>query len=63
MIKLIAITAKEARDINLRNGMETEENDGHRTFWATNEERTDTWLYDSKKERDEAIERNNCTLL
>jgi hypothetical protein len=58
-MKLIAITAKEAKEINLRKGMETEENDGRRTFWATNEERTETWIYDSKKERDEAIERNN----
>lgn len=62
-MKLIAITAKEAREINLRTGMETEENDGHRTFWVTNEERTATWLYDSKKERDEAIERHNNALL
>ena len=58
-MKLIAITAKEAKRINIRNGMETWEEDGQRTFWATDEERSETWMFDSKKERDEAIERNN----
>lgn len=58
-MKLIAITAKQAKEINLKNGMETWEGDGQRTFWATDEEKTETWVYDSKKERDEAVKRNN----
>lgn len=60
-MKLIVISAKEAREINLRNGMSTEECDGHRTFWATNEDRSETWIYESKRERDEDIARNNET--
>lgn len=47
-----AITAKQARKINDRNGMETEENDGRKTYWATNESETETYSFESKAERD-----------
>lgn len=47
-----AITAKQAYAINKRNGMETEENDGRKTYWATNESETETYSFESKIERD-----------
>lgn len=57
--KMKAITAKQAEAINRRNGMETWEGDGHKTFWATDDEERETWLFDSKSERDEFVQRNN----
>lgn len=47
-----AITPKQARVINTRNGMDTCDDDGIKTFWATNESETETWMFESKKERD-----------
>ena len=54
-----AITAKQAKVINRRNGMETLEGDGITTYWATDDDESATWFFDSKKERDEFVQRNN----
>ena len=54
-----AITAKQAKIINIRNGMGTEDMDGCRTYWATDDEELETWIFDNKKERDEYVRRNN----
>ena len=53
-----AITAKQAEVINRRNGLETLWGDGQ-TYWATDDEESATWDFDSKKERDEFVRRNN----
>ena len=45
-----AITAKEARKINERLGLEWD--DEQRTFWAYDEESYEIYDFDSKKERD-----------
>lgn len=50
------ITAREAEKINSRNGMDTWEEDGIKTYWATNEAETETWVFESKKERDKFVE-------
>lgn len=52
-----AITRKQAQKIGERSGYPITENDG-RTFYATDEKESEVWEYDSKKERDEAVERN-----
>lgn len=53
-----AITAKQSKVINRRNGMDTLDGDGI-TYWATNDDESATWAFDSKKERDEFVQRNN----
>ena len=53
-----AITAKRAEIINRRNGLDTLWGNG-RTYWATDDEESVTWDFDSKKERDEFVRRNN----
>lgn len=58
-MKFKAITAKEARAINLKNGMETCENDGRATFWATLEDETETFDFNSKAERDDFVKMAN----
>lgn len=55
-MKLKAITAKEAKRINDKNGMGMPYGDG-RTFYATDENETEVWEFDSNVERDEAISR------
>ena len=54
-----AITVKKADEINRKNGMETWAEDGCRTFWATNENESETWAFDSKKERDQFVAKHN----
>lgn len=51
------ISPKEAEKINRRNGMDTYEDDG-RTFWATNEDETETYPFGTNKEREKAIKQN-----
>lgn len=59
MVKAKAITAKKAYEITEKTGMELCGADDGRTFYATNEEESGVWLFDSKKERDAWVERNN----
>ena len=54
-----AITAREAKRIGEKTGFPPTEGDG-RTYYATNEEETELWEYDSKKERDEHVEKHNA---
>lgn len=49
--KLIAITAKQARELCDKLGLCFPEGDG-KTFFATNKERTEVYEYESKKDRD-----------
>lgn len=58
-MKVKKITAKEARAINRRLGMETWEDDGASTFWATDENESGCWVFDTKAERDEFVNRCN----
>ena len=59
MTQVKAITAKQAKKITERTGMcLSGELDG-RTFYGTNIEETDVWEFDSKRERDAWVERNN----
>lgn len=54
---LKAITRKQAIEIGNRTGYPVTEGDG-RTFYATNESESGVWEFDSKKDRDKAIERS-----
>lgn len=58
-MKVKKITAAQARKINLRNGMETWDGDDRKTFLATDEAEDGAWMFYSKKERDEFVEREN----
>ena len=49
---------RQALQLNKRLGLETWENDGERLFWATNNDETATWCFDSKKDRDEFVQNN-----
>lgn len=53
------ITAAQAKKINAKLGLEFEDGDGVRTFWATNDEETEITSFDSKRERDRFLERAN----
>lgn len=53
-MKLKAITRKEAYRIANKRGVTISEDDG-RTYYATNEEETEVWEFDSKRDRDKAI--------
>lgn len=53
------ITAKKAREINTRTGMETWEEDGGKTYWAADEAETGTYFFDTLKERNEFVARHN----
>lgn len=55
-MKAKKLTAKEAMKLMDKLGLDYG-NDG-RTFYATNEEETAVWEFDSKKERDEFLERH-----
>ena len=58
-IKVKAITARKAQEISNKTGMALcGEMDG-RTFYATDENETEVWLFDSKKERDNFVQKNN----
>ena len=52
-MKKKAITAKYAYELIEKLGLCT--GDDGRTFYATNEEETEVWEFDTKKERDEFI--------
>lgn len=58
MMKLRAVTVKEAYKIAYKLGVSITEGDG-RTFYATDEKETGIWEFDSKYDRDKAIERNS----
>ena len=53
-MKLKPITAKQAEKLTKKLGLCF--GDDGRTFYATNEEETDIWEFDSKKERDKACQ-------
>lgn len=53
------ITAKQAKVINERLGLETWECDGQKTYWACNEEETSIYAFDSIAERKEFLEMVN----
>lgn len=55
-MKYIALTYKEAKKLTEELGLCW--GDDKRTFYATNEDRTEIWEYDSKAERDRAIKIN-----
>lgn len=57
-MKYMAITRNEALRIARRSGYSLSESDG-RTYYATNESRSEVWEYGSKKERDEAVKEGN----
>ena len=57
-MKVKAITAREARKINLANGMSVCDDDV-KTYWAATEDETETIDFETKEERDEFVKRNN----
>lgn len=59
MKKFKAITSKKAQEITNKTGMALCGADDGRTFYATNEEESGVWLFDTKKERDAFVDRNN----
>lgn len=56
-MKMKKITAKEAQRITRRLGQSLV--DDGLTYYATNEEETGVWTFDSKKERDQAVSNND----
>lgn len=50
-MKKIKLTAKEAKRLAEELGLDID--DGGTTFYATNEEKTEIWDFDTKKEREE----------
>lgn len=54
-MKRIKISAKEAIRIERSFGRDLCGEDDGRTFYATDEDRTGVWCFDTKKERDEFI--------
>lgn len=52
-MKIYPITRKEAQAIGIKTGYPITEDNG-RTFYATNEDKTEIWEFDTKKERDNA---------
>ena len=53
-MKIKAITRKEAEQILRKNGLAMTEGDG-RTFFATDENESEVWEFDSKAKRDKAV--------
>lgn len=51
-----AITAKEAIRIGEKTGYPPTEGDG-RTYYATDRDETELWEFDTKRERDEFVQR------
>lgn len=58
MAKVKAITAAQAKRIGEKTGYPISWGNG-RTFYATNEEESGVWEFDSKRERDAWVARNN----
>ena len=58
-MKYKKITAKQAKVINERLGLETFENDGQKTYWAVDENETEIYMFDSIDERTEFLEMVN----
>ena len=56
--RIKAINAKKAQEITDKTGMALCGAEDGRTFYATNEEETEVWLFDTKKERDAFVARN-----
>ena len=54
-MKKKAITAKHAYKLMTKLGLDS--GDDGRTFYATNEEESEVWEFDSKAERDEFVNR------
>lgn len=54
-MKKKAITAKYAYELTEKLGLCSGDDD--RTFYATNEEETEIWEFDSKKERDDFVKK------
>ena len=54
-MKQIALTAKEAYKLAQELGVSI--SDDGKTFYTTNEKRSELWEYDTKKERDDAVNR------
>lgn len=57
--RIKAINAKKAQEITDKTGMALCGAEDGRTFYATNEEETEVWLFDTKKERDSFVARNS----
>lgn len=57
--RIKAINAKKAQEITDKTGMALCGAEDGRTFYATNEEETEVWLFDTKKERDAFVARNS----
>ena len=55
-MKIHAITAKQAEKLTRKLGL-CFGGDG-RTYYATNDEESEIWEFDSKKDRDAAVERD-----
>ena len=53
------ITAKEAKRINEKLGLETWEEDGQKTYWAVDEDETEIYMFDSIAERKAFLEMVN----
>ena len=53
-MKLKAISARKAKEITFKLGL-CWTGDGVKTFYATNEEESEIWEFDTKVERDRAI--------
>ena len=58
-MKYKKITAKQAKVINERLGLETFENDGQKNYWAVDENETEIYMFDSIDERTEFLEMVN----
>lgn len=53
------ITPKQAKVICNRLGLETFEDDDVKTFWASNEEETQVYIFDTNAERKEFLLKQN----
>lgn len=58
MTQVKAITATQAKAIGIKTGFPITEGNG-RTFYATTEDESDLFEFDTKTERDAWVERNN----
>lgn len=54
-MKLIPITAKEAKRLTRKLGLCWGGEQDGKTFYATNEAQSEVWEYDTKAERDRAV--------
>ena len=53
----VKISAKEAKKLARELGIDID--DEETTYYATNEERTEIWGFETKKRRDRFVDRNN----